>query len=82
MENDLNPMDFWRQVKKCYPIKDKKTVSKTFTIANKPVSEKKIIANAFCSYFTHVTSLINPSQPNFVDSVGLQADSMNDLRLK
>jgi hypothetical protein len=50
MGNDLSPMDFWRQVKKCYPIKDKKTVSKTFTIANKPVSEKKIIAKAFCSY--------------------------------
>ena len=42
MENDLNPKDFWRQVKKCYPIKDKKTVSKTFMIANNPVSEKKL----------------------------------------
>jgi hypothetical protein len=42
MENDLNPKDFWRQVKKCYPIKDKKPVSKTFMIANNPVSEKKL----------------------------------------
>ena len=61
MENDLNPKDFWRQVKKCYPIKDKKIVSKTFMIANKPVSVKIFFRKCILQLlYVHVTSLINP----------------------
>ena len=68
MENDMKPKDFWKQIKKCYPVKDKPTVSKSFTIENELVSDKQTIANAFYSYFTHIASRINSSIPNFVNS--------------
>ena len=68
LENDLNPKDFWRQVRKCYPAREEKSTSKIFNIANKPVSKKQKIANAFCRYFTSVTSLIASSASNITNS--------------
>ena len=80
-ENDLNPKDFWRQVKKCYPAREAKSTSKTFKLDNKPVSNKQRIADAFCRYFTSVTSLIASPASIITNSIW-ERNIVSDLSAK
>lgn len=60
-ETSNHPRDFWKHIKKCYPSKGSSCSSKTFNINDTLVFDKKIIANAFCSFFTRVGSSLMKS---------------------
>ena len=68
-ENINFPKNFWNQVKKCFPIKERKdSRSKVFVIDGETLSDKKVIADGFASYFANIgknlqdnlLALINP----------------------
>ena len=50
------PRDFWKLIKKCYPVKEKGKASKTFVINGNTISNEIIISNSFCSYFATIGS--------------------------
>ena len=52
--NSKSPRDFWKQIKKVYPTKQKSSVNHVFDIKDKKTSDKHVIANAFCSFFSTV----------------------------
>lgn len=60
-ESSNKPRDFWNQIKKCYPSKSSSSNSKTFNIKDTLVTNKRTIANAFCSFFTQVGSSLMKS---------------------
>ena len=51
-ENESNPKNFWKQVKKCYPIKNKSPSNTSFKVENELITDKNKIPNAFCAYFS------------------------------
>ncbi|CAB4037008.1 Hypothetical predicted protein [Paramuricea clavata] len=61
-ENINSPTQFWNQIKKCYPAKEKKLVtSKVFDIDETTTTDKTSIANGFCKYFTNVGKTLQTS---------------------
>ena len=60
-ESRNQPNDFWKQIKKCYPVKDTETTQKSFKIDGRLTSDTKTIANAFCSFFAKVWSSLMTS---------------------
>jgi hypothetical protein len=53
-ENELNPKKFWKQIKKCYPVKIKPTSSTSFKVENEVITDKSKISNAFCDFFSNI----------------------------
>ena len=54
-ENINSLKTFWNQIKKCFPIKERKdSRSKVFVIDGETVSDKKVIADGFASYFANI----------------------------
>ena len=54
-ESINKPKDFWKQLKKCYPVKDSRSQqAKVFKVNNKEINDKKTIANEFCQFFTAI----------------------------
>ncbi|CAB4045697.1 Hypothetical predicted protein, partial [Paramuricea clavata] len=55
-ENVNRPKQFWDQIKKCYPTRNKgETPNKLlFDVEGKHISDSYLIANAFCSFFTGI----------------------------
>ena len=49
-----NPKDFWTNIKKMFPTKEKSENAKVFKIDDTPTTDKQTITNAFCTYFTCV----------------------------
>ena len=50
-----NPKKFWDQIRKCYPSTSKTDKPpQSFQHNNTEITNKKDIANCFCSFFTHV----------------------------
>ena len=55
-ESADNANAFWKQIKNCYPTKDSCSPAKSFKVDGKYTSDKSLIANAFCKFFTNVGS--------------------------
>ena len=55
-ENISNPKDFWKQIKKSYPVKEKGKSGNSFNINDEIITDKKSISNAFCKFFANVGS--------------------------
>ena len=54
-ESINKPKDFWKQLKKCYPVKDSRAQQvKTFKVNDKQIDDKITIANEFCQFFTAI----------------------------
>ena len=54
-ESINKPKDFWKQLKKCYPVKDSRTQqAKVFKVNDKEINDKRTIANEFCQFFTAI----------------------------
>ena len=53
-ENISSPKEFWKQMKKCYPAKEKVKPCKSFIVNGSASEDKTKIADAFCSYFVNV----------------------------
>ena len=64
-ENMTNPKCFWKQIKKCYPSKSDSSISKVFKENGKLLTDKKEIAERFCSYFCGIGSEIQRKIPFF-----------------
>ena len=58
-ESVSNPKDFWNQIKKAYPIKERGNISKTIKVNDTLTSDKAKISNAFCSYFATIGSTLS-----------------------
>ena len=69
-ESINNPKDFWRQLKKCFPVKDLKSrPAKTFKVNNELTDNKKEIAKEFCKFFTAVGKNLQSGVLNLSDIV-------------
>jgi hypothetical protein len=67
-ENELNPKNFWKQIKKSYPVKNKSTSSTSFKVENEVITDKSKISNAFCDFFSNIPSLMKTTTCNFMNS--------------
>ena len=57
VENEHKPSDFWRCIKKIFPTKTKCSEKpKMMKINEKRVSDKSLIANSFCTFFSTIGS--------------------------
>ena len=58
-ENVRRPKQFWNQIKKCYPMHNKKEIpSKMFNVQGKLISDENEIADTFCNFFTRIGTSI------------------------
>jgi hypothetical protein len=80
-ENELNPKNFWKQIKKSYPVKNKSTSSTSFKVENEVITDKSKISNAFCDFFRNIPSLMKTTTCNFMNSA-LQYNDMDGLSRK
>ena len=81
-ESSDNPTYFWDQIKKVYPVKNSKVnLPKTFTVNGDQCSDKKIIVNGFCEYFTNIGKNLQSRLISLVDPVWRHFDSC-ELRKK
>ncbi len=77
-ENINSPTQFWNQIKKCYPAKEKKLVtSKVFDIDETTTSDKTSIANGFCKYFTNVGKTLQMTLTTLGNTVWENHDHQN-----
>ncbi len=77
-ENINSPTQFWNQIKKCYPTKEKKLVtSKVFDIDETTTSDKTSIANGFCKYFTNVGKTLQMTLTTLGNTVWENHDHKN-----
>eukprot|EP00794_Sanderia_malayensis_P020782 gene20782-22810_t len=69
-ESINKPKDFWKQLKKCYPVKDSRSQqAKVFKVNNKEISDKKTITNEFCKFFTAIGKNLQSKIPSLSDIV-------------
>ena len=55
--NAHSPKDIWKEIKKCYPLKDRKPkATLQFNNNQEIITDKKEISNAFCYHFSNVGS--------------------------
>ena len=65
----VTAQDFWNQIKKVYQVKSSKVnLPKTIAVNGEQCSNKEIIANAFCEYFTNIGNKLKSSLTFLVDS--------------
>ena len=87
-ETESNPKNFLKQIKKCYPIKNKSTSNTSFKVENEVITDKNKISNAFSVYFSNIPSLMkttiilcnfmNPTwQYNDMDGLSIKVDPNN-----
>ena len=57
--NVHSPKDFWKEIKKCYPLKDTKQKTNSFCVNKEVITDKKKISNAFCIYFSNIGSSVH-----------------------
>ena len=58
-ENVNRPKQFWSQIRKCFPTNTKQQAThKVFNINDEQISDKQVIADSFCKYFTEVAASI------------------------
>ena len=77
-ENINSPTQFWNQIKKCYPAKEKKLVtSKVFDIDETTTSDKTSIANGFCKYFTNAGKTLQMTLTTLGNTVWENHDHQN-----
>ena len=69
-ENIDSPKDFWKQVKRCYPIGRQSSKSNFFSIEGERVSDKAKIADKFCSFFATIGSSLQAKTSNLCDKTG------------
>lgn len=62
--NAHSPKDFWKEIKKCYPLKDQKLKATSFNINQEVITDRKEISDAFCHYFSNVGSSIHQHMYN------------------
>ena len=67
--NSHSPNDFWKEIKKLYPLKEQKQKPNSFCVNSKVTIEKKEIANGFCAYFTSIGSSIHKYGNNLTNSI-------------
>lgn len=69
-ENINRPQDFWNQIKRCFPTKNSERSScNVFKINGKNTSDKQLITNEFCSFFTRVGKILQESLPHLINSI-------------
>ena len=69
-ENISRPKDFWSQIKRCYPTKGSKGNNcKLLDINGKRETDKKVISNAFCTFFTLIGKTLRDSVPSLVSPI-------------
>ena len=73
--------NFWKQIKKCYPIKNKSTSNSSFKVGNKVITDKNKISNAFCVYFSNIPSLMKATICSFMNPTW-QYNDMGGLSIK
>ena len=79
-ENVSRPKEFWSHIKRCYPTKSSKgNDCKLFEINGKRETNKTVISNAFCTYFTQIGKTLRDSLPSLVSPVWKNHDH-GDLR--
>ena len=62
VENERKPNDFWRCIKKIVPTKPKcSEMPKMMKVNEKKVSDKSLIANSFCTFFSTIGSSLRQS---------------------
>lgn len=66
-ENGTSPKDFWKQIKKSYPVKNNESASRSFKIGNETITDKKLIADGFCHFFATVGSTLVNSIPSITN---------------
>ena len=65
-----NPKKFWDQIRKCYPSTSKTDKPpQSFQHNNTEITNKKDIANCFCSFFTHVGKNLQDSVVSISDRI-------------
>ena len=65
-ENAHNPKQFWKMVKKLYPMGNKSLSHATaFEISGELITDKKAIANSFCNHFTSCAVNLCSNLPSF-----------------
>ena len=55
-ETSHKPKDFWKNIKKIFPTKQKSDLPPMMIIGGKKTFDKQTIANPFCMFFTTVRS--------------------------
>ena len=65
-----NTLEFWDQIKKCYPTKSSKVRgSKVFEINEGLTSEKKTISNEFCMFFATIGRKLQNTLPALANQI-------------
>ncbi|XP_057294693.1 uncharacterized protein LOC130623235 [Hydractinia symbiolongicarpus] len=67
-ENIHHSKQFWNQIKKCYPSKEKESPSRSFKINDFIVTDKKRIADNFCPFFSTIGSSLSKKIPSISNS--------------
>jgi hypothetical protein len=80
-ENEFNPKNFWKQIKKCYPVNNKSTSSTSIKVENEVITGKSKIWNAFCDFFSNIPYLMKTTTCNFMNSA-LPYNGMDGLSRK
>ena len=61
-ESKKNPNKFWKLIKQIFPVKHTTNVSlKSFTVNGVNISDKRSVANEFCTFFTNIASKLKCS---------------------
>ena len=54
IESKKNPNKFWKLLKQVFPVKHSTNISsKSFNVNRENISDKKSVANEFCTFFTN-----------------------------
>ena len=55
-QTSLKPKDFWKNIKRFFPTKQKSDLPPIMIIDGKKTFDKQTIANSFCMFFTTIGS--------------------------
>ena len=81
-ENINNPKNYWKTIKRCYPVRSKDTNPiKLFNINGEKIGDSKIISNGFCTFFSTIANRLQQSLVSVQDKVWLYRSDL-DLKRK
>ena len=78
--NADSPDRFWSAIKKLYPTKSPSESGSAFFVNGTRTTDKKHIANTFCSYFTNVAGLLKSSSFILRDFIWSRPSQQNYLQ--
>ena len=69
-DSEKKPNKFWKMIKTLFPTKTKEPPARSFNINAKCTTNKKSIANGFCSFFSKIAGALKVKSIRFKNSFG------------